>query len=102
MTIGREEEMDRFLTDLVDSGRRKFVFDLHEMEHIVSAGIGALIGFNERLKQNGGRALLARVHPRVNRIFSVMSLDAFFPIFPDVPDAVRAFQKTNGPPPRAH
>lgn len=93
LTIGREEEVDDLLVDLIDSGHRKFILDLRELEHIVSAGIGALIGFNERLTRSGGRAFLANVHPRVARIFNVMSLDTFFTIYPDVSDALRAFRQ---------
>ncbi|GEM_PF-1139375 len=92
MTIGREAEMLDVLRDLVDGGRRKFVIDLHELDHIVSAGIGTLIGFNEHLKEAGGKAFLAGVHPRVRRIFKVMCLDSFIPIYPGVDDALKAFQ----------
>jgi anti-anti-sigma factor len=91
LTIGRVEEMNDFLCDLLDKGCRKFVFDLRNMEHIVSGGIGVLIGFNERLKSAGGTARLAEVHPRVRRIFSMMSLDAFFKIYDHVDQAKASF-----------
>ncbi|MHC4778528.1 MAG: STAS domain-containing protein [Planctomycetota bacterium] len=91
LSIGFVEELNAFLRALHDEGRSKFLFDLLEMEHIVSGGIGVLIGFNEIVKKSGGQVQLCRVHPRVQRIFAMMSLDAFFTIHEDVDGALESF-----------
>ncbi|MHC4599789.1 MAG: STAS domain-containing protein [Planctomycetota bacterium] len=95
LSIGQVEEFNGFLHDLVDQGHRKILFDLEGMEHIVSGGIGVLIGFNELVKKAGGSVQLARVHPRVQRIFAMMSLDAFFTIHEDLDSALESFETSS-------
>lgn len=90
VTIGKVEEFDKFLQDLVSAGGRKFVLNLKDLDHIDSCGIGALICFNERIKKIGGAIRVADPHPKIHKIFSMMSLDTFFSIDPTVPDAVKA------------
>jgi anti-sigma B factor antagonist len=90
ITIGKVEEFDKFLQDLISAGRRKFVLDLKDLDHIDSCGIGVLICFNERVKKIGGAIRVANPHPKILKIFTMMSLDAFFSILPDVPQAIRS------------
>lgn len=91
VSIGKVEDLNEFLKNLLEAGKRRFVLDLSEMEHVVSGGIGVLIGFNEKLKGVGGTTCMARVHPRVQRIFTMMSLDAFFRIYEGVDEAVASY-----------
>jgi anti-anti-sigma factor len=84
ITIGKVEEFDKFLQDLISAGRRKFVLDLKDLDHIDSCGI------NERVKKIGGAIRVANPHPKILKIFTMMSLDAFFSILPDVPQAIRS------------
>ncbi|MHC5037698.1 MAG: STAS domain-containing protein [Planctomycetota bacterium] len=91
LTIGQVEQLNDFLLGLLDQGYKKYIFDLNGMEHIVSGAIGVLIGFNEKLSRADGMARLARLHPKVLRIFNLMALDEFFMIFDTVEEALNSF-----------
>jgi anti-sigma B factor antagonist len=89
VTIGKIEEFDKFLQDLLSAGRTRFVLDMKDLDHIDSCGIGVLICFNERVKKIGGAVRVANPHAKINKIFTMMSLDAFFSIDGDVAESIR-------------
>lgn len=92
LTIGCVNEADSFLTGLLSAGGGRFVLDLSDLTHVVSSGIGVLIAFRERTKKTGGALAIGGVHPRIMKIFQLMSLDAFFPIFESVERALSSFR----------
>jgi len=92
ITIGKVEEFDKYLLALQEDGFRKFILDLKGMDHIDSCGIGVLICFNERIRKANGAIRIANTHPKVQKIFNMMSLDTFFTIDADVDQALRSIE----------
>jgi anti-anti-sigma factor len=90
LTIGRVDELDVFLKELVKKPQSKYVLDFTELTHIVSSGIGALIAFRERVVRAEGKLAIGGLHPRILKIFKLMSLDAFFPILDSVDQAFQS------------
>ncbi len=91
LTISYVDEADSFLTDLLSKPRGRFVLDLADLTHVVSSGIGILIAFRERTIKGGGALAIGGLNPRILKIFQLMSLDSFFPIFASVAQAVASF-----------
>ena len=96
VSIEDADELDRFLAGLVAAGAREVVVDCEGITHIVSATVGSLLGFAERLKQATGRAGFVTRPPAMRRIGHQMDLSRFLAFEPDVPAAVRALRNGSG------
>ncbi|MCI0340402.1 MAG: STAS domain-containing protein [Planctomycetales bacterium] len=91
VTIEDVDELDAYLRDLVSTrGVRRAALDLSEVTHIVSATVGSLIGFRERLVEAGGAACLVAPNRAIERISRMMDLGRFFETHADAETAIRA------------
>ncbi len=72
---------------LIASGHRNLVFDLHGVTHIDSTGIGRFIDAYSRLAKIGGKMRLAGASGAVRDSFHVTRLDTVFSFYPSVEDA---------------
>ncbi len=72
---------------LIASGHRNLVFDLHGVTHIDSTGIGRFIDAYSRLAKIGGKMRLAGASGSVRDSFHVTRLDTVFSFYPSVEDA---------------
>lgn len=77
-----------------DTPVKGVVMDLREVEHINSAGLGALFQIVQRLRGRGGQLALARPKPTIARLFRVTGLDRVAIVKEDVNGAVRAVTET--------
>lgn len=75
------------LLDLLGHGYRQFVLDLSQVTHMDSTGLGVLIGFERRLKDEG-TLVLAAAPPNVLVVLDVTGLDARFALFPSIDEAL--------------
>jgi anti-sigma B factor antagonist len=89
------------LAQLVGEGSRSFVFDLSQVGHMDSTGLGVLVGLQVRLGDDG-RVAIAEAPHNVVVLFEVTRLDGRFPVFSTVDDAlahVRQSETKAGRPP---
>jgi anti-sigma B factor antagonist len=75
------------LAQLLGQGCRDFVFDVSQIGHMDSTGLGVLIGLQVRLGRDGVVAIAGAPH-NVVVLFEVTRLDGRFPAFPTVDDAL--------------
>jgi len=68
----------------IESGLLKLIVDCGRLEHISSAGLGALIRINHRLRRRGGAMRLAGVHGVTAEAFRMTNLDRVFELDRDV------------------
>ncbi len=87
------------IENMLEDGRRHFVFDMTELAWINSTGIGLLVGARRKIEDAGGRAVLAGVNDRVKDILKVVGLLAMWDVYPDPQRAVASF---DGPAHGAH
>jgi anti-sigma B factor antagonist len=84
------QQLEGLVSGLLAEGYRKFIFDLAEVTHIDSTGIGRFIfGFN-KVMQAGGKMLMAGATGQVRDGFRVTRLDTVFKFYPDVETAQKA------------
>ena len=81
-------QLDAVIPELLSEGRTRLVFDLSEVTHIDSTGIGRFIDAYSRLMKVGGKMRLAGATGAVRDSFRVTRLDTVFAFFPTV-DAAR-------------
>lgn len=62
------------------AGRGGIVFDLALLDHVSSAGLGALVGAVRRCRDRGGDAVLCRPSPAVAKALQLTLVPRFAPI----------------------
>ena len=81
LTIGRESQrLENLLDELVKNGARKVVLDMTKLEYIDSSGIGILAHVAGKMKQTGGRVVIALQEGRVRHILRIAQIDAVVPV----------------------
>jgi len=91
--IGDEStRIEAVVVELLKQGRRKLVFDLTEVTHIDSTGIGRFIASLNKVFQAGAKMHMAAANQAVRESFHVTRLDTVFKFFPDVESACAALR----------
>lgn len=63
------------------------LFDLSQMAHIDSSGLGALVQVLQKAKAGGGKVVLAALQPAPKIVFDITKVSRVFEIVPTVADA---------------
>lgn len=73
-------------------GRFKIVVSCAGLAYIASAGLGAIMGTIEEIRDNGGDLRLAELNETVRNIFEILGFNHLYKIFPTEMDAVLSFR----------
>jgi len=93
LMLGEEAgQIEALVPQLLASGHKNLVFDLSDLTHIDSTGIGRFIDTYSRLGQAGGQMRLAGATGAVRDSFRVTRLDTVFQFYPTVEAACQGFQ----------
>ena len=88
VTLGDESaKIEEAVGELLEEGRRSFVFDLSGVKFMDSTGIGRFIASLNRVMQAGGKLRMAAAQNTVREGFRVTRLDTVFEFFDDVESA---------------
>ncbi|MCS7027861.1 MAG: STAS domain-containing protein [Bacteroidia bacterium] len=68
------------VNDYLADGYTDFVIDMHQLEHINSAGLSVLINVNDKIKKAQGTLTLTQMNERVHKLFKITKLDTVFNI----------------------
>ena len=82
--------------DLADSGARKIVLDIQNVEIMDSACLAWLVKSLNWLAARGGRIALANAVHQVQQVFKISRLDRMFPVCSNVMAAMAAVESTDG------
>jgi len=74
----------------------KLVVNCAGLSYIASAGLGAMMGAIEEIRQNGGDLRLANLNETVLNIFEILGFNHLYRIFPSEMDAIRSFRPADG------
>ena len=66
----------------VESGVKRLVVDLDDVEMVDSVGIGVLVAAHNSLSKNGGQMAVSNVSQDIFNLFKVMRLDQHFEVVP--------------------
>ncbi len=85
LLLGQESlKLEALVPQLIASGHKNLVFDMHGVTHIDSTGIGRFIDTYSRLRKVGGKMRLAGATGAVRDSFHVTRLDTVFSFYPTV------------------
>jgi anti-sigma B factor antagonist len=93
ITLGEGSAMLRkTVRDLVDSGNKKIVLSLYDVDYIDSSGIGELVSAYTTVKNADGELKLLHLTKRVHDILQITRLFTVFDVQSDEGAAVRSFK----------
>ena len=81
-------ELEQLVTEKIDAGQKRLVFDLADMDYVSSAGLRVILLAGKRLRVGGGKLALAGLREMVREVFEMSGFVSLFPIAPTVPEAV--------------
>ncbi len=86
-------DFEATLQSTVSKGENKIIIDCENLDYISSAGLGALMGVIEEVKQNQGDIVLCNTSKSVYRVFDILGFTELFKIFGSLRESVEAFNK---------
>jgi anti-sigma B factor antagonist len=81
------DEFEAALSGALESGASRVVLDCEEIRYVNSAGFGELIRYHDRLGEQGGLLVLARVPPKVGVILEMLGLKSLIPVVTGLEEA---------------
>lgn len=76
----------------LENGRKKFVIDFRELEHINSLAMGILRGKLKAVKEQNGDIKLSNLNEHIKDLFEMIGLDELFEIYDNVDEAVNSYK----------
>jgi anti-anti-sigma factor len=90
--LGREcQRVEWAIEELIRHGHKKVVFDLTNLTHIDSTGVGIIVTCNGKMTAAGGELRLAALQPRIREILRVAKLDRVLSFYPSAETAAERF-----------
>ena len=80
LTVGNRERFKQVVLQRLEAGERKFVMDFAESSYIDSTGLGSLVSLSRKVREAGGRLLLAGLNEDLRTLFELTKLDSVFEI----------------------
>lgn len=83
-------EFEDALEGLVQEGRYTILLNCKELNYISSAGLGAIMGLIETVREHGGDILLSNLQDNVFAIFDTLGFTQLYRVFSDEDQALAA------------
>ena len=89
LDLSRSRDFEKVLLEQAATGKSRLIVDLSAAQFIDSSGIQALVVGMKKMKETGGKIRLVLSNPAILRIFTMLSLNKVFAIFPTLEDALK-------------
>jgi anti-sigma B factor antagonist len=87
---GAAVDLDAYVGDLMGRGVRAVVIDGGRMEFVSSAGLGAFVIINKKLRSVGGSLAVFSLNQETETLFRLLGFDREIPLVRDLTEAVKA------------
>jgi anti-sigma B factor antagonist len=85
---GNADELRQLLLACASHGHPVLVVDMSQTAFCDSTGLHQLVRAHKRATAAGGEVRLVIAAPTVQRLFTIIGIDRFFPVFTDLDEAV--------------
>jgi anti-anti-sigma factor len=89
-----ETTLHQYVKSLLDTGKRKYLLHLENVEFIDSFGVGEILASFISIQNLGGRLKLAALSKRIRLVFQVTGLDKVLDISETIETALDAFTQS--------
>jgi len=86
--VSNADELRQLLLACADEGHAVLVVDMSETAFCDSTGLHQLVRAHKRATAAGGEVRLVITTPTVLRLFAIVGIDRFFPVFKSLDEAV--------------
>lgn len=86
-------EFEQALEGLVSKGQYRILLNCQNLSYISSAGLGAIMGLIETVRENEGDILLSNLQENVFAIFDTLGFTQLYRVFKDQEEALAASGK---------
>ncbi|MGE4505998.1 MAG: STAS domain-containing protein [Desulfovibrionaceae bacterium] len=76
------EELEHKVTERLETGTKRLVFDFSDLEYINSSGLRVLVMAYQRLHTSGGRVGVCGLRDYILEIFEISGYDRLFALYP--------------------
>lgn len=83
-------QFESALEGLVAKGQFTILINCQDLNYISSAGLGAIMGLIETVRENGGDILLCSLQENVHAIFETLGFTQLYRVFPGEEQAISA------------
>lgn len=81
-------QFESSLEEVVRRGQYQILLNCEGLTYISSAGLGAIMGLIETVRENGGDILLCSLQENVFAIFDTLGFTQLYKVFPTEPEAL--------------
>jgi len=81
-------QFEAAMEELVQEGRYQILLNCRALAYISSAGLGAIMGLIETVRNNGGDILLCELQEGVYAIFDTLGFTQLYKVFPTEGEAI--------------
>ena len=85
-------QFEAALEALVREGKYTILLDCRQLNYISSAGLGAIMGLIEGIRENGGDILLCSLQKNVFEIFDTLGFTQLYRVFATEGEALQSLQ----------
>jgi anti-sigma B factor antagonist len=87
------KDFESVLQRLIDQNQHRIVINCGKLSYIASAGLGAIMGFIDTIRENNGDIRMCNMNETVYNIFDVLGFTHLYSIFESEEKAVRSFDE---------
>lgn len=91
------KEFEMVLQELVDRNQNNIVINCRALAYIASAGLGAIMGCIDSVRENQGDIRICSMNETVLNIFEVLGFTHLYSTFEDESIAIGSFQSADEP-----
>lgn len=84
-------QFESSLEEVVQNGRYAILLNCRQLSYISSAGLGAIMGLIETVRERGGDIQLCNLQENVFAIFDTLGFTQLYKVHPEEQDALLAF-----------
>ncbi len=86
-------QFEQAIQELVSENRFNLIVSMAELNYISSAGLGVFMGFIEHIRENNGDIKLAKMSPKVFKVFDLLGFPALYQICDEEEEAKAKFSR---------
>lgn len=89
-------ELQKFLTQSIDSGLVQYVIDMSAVHYVSSAGWGVFVGEIRNLRESGGDLKIVQMTPEVIEVFEMLEFNRILSHYDSLEEAIDDFDYGRG------
>jgi anti-sigma B factor antagonist len=90
-------QVEQVISEILNSGKIKIIFDFSELVYMSSAGWGVFVGEIKTVREKGGDIKLASMTSEVSEVYQILEFFHIIDDYASINDALKSFGKNSEP-----